>query len=93
MNGNEQEDAIRFIGDVPVRVTVELGRCKMTIGDVLKLGPSSVVELDKAAGDSLDVRVNGQLIAKGEAVVVNERFGVRLTSIVESKNLMDSVDS
>ncbi len=51
------------------------------------------MELDKAAGDSLDVRVNGQLIAKGEAVVVNERFGVRLTSIVESKNLMDSVES
>ena len=93
MSGAEQDDAIRFIGDVPVRVTVELGRCKMTIGDVLKLGPSSVVELDKAAGDSLDVRVNGQLIAKGEAVVVNERFGVRLTSIVESKNLMESVDS
>jgi flagellar motor switch protein FliN/FliY len=68
--------------DVPLDVSVELGRARMTIQSLLALGPGSVVELDKVAGEPLDILVNGRLIARGEAVVVNDKFGVRLTDIV-----------
>lgn len=71
--------------DVPLQVTVELGRKKMRIGDLLALAKGSVVELDKIAGEPLDVRVNDQLVARGEAVVVNDKFGVRLTDVVSTK--------
>jgi len=68
--------------DVPLEITVELGRARMTIQDLLGLGPGSVIELDKIAGESLDILVNGRLVARGEAVVVNEKFGARITDIV-----------
>jgi flagellar motor switch protein FliN len=68
--------------DVPLEVSVELGRARMSIQSLLALGPGSVVELDKIAGEPLDILVNGRLIARGEAVVVNDKFGVRLTDIV-----------
>jgi flagellar motor switch protein FliN/FliY len=68
--------------DVPLEVNVELGRTRLTIQDLLQLGPGSVVELDKVAGDALDILVNGRLVARGEAVVVNDKFGVRITDIV-----------
>lgn len=68
--------------DVPLEITVELGRARMTIQDLLGLGPGAVVELDKLAGESLDILVNGRLVARGEAVVVNEKFGARITDIV-----------
>ncbi|MBS2022408.1 MAG: flagellar motor switch protein FliN [Deltaproteobacteria bacterium] len=68
--------------DVPLEVSVELGRARLSIQNLLALGPGSVVELDKIAGESLDILVNGRLIARGEAVVVNDKFGVRLTDIV-----------
>jgi flagellar motor switch protein FliN/FliY len=71
-----------FLMDIPLTVTVELGRGKMLISDLLKLGQSSVVELTKFAGEPMDVFVNNRLIARGEVVVVDERFGVRLTDIV-----------
>lgn len=71
--------------DVPLQVTVELGRKKMRIGSLLALAKGSVVELDKIAGEPLDVRVNDQLVARGEAVVVNDKFGVRLTDVVSTK--------
>jgi len=71
--------------DVPLQVTVELGRKKMRIGNLLALAKGSVVELDKVAGEPLDVRVNDQLVARGEAVVVNDKFGVRLTDVVSTK--------
>jgi len=73
---------IDFILDLPLTVTVELGRCKMLIGELLQLGQGSVVELVKFAGEPMDVFINQKLIAKGEVVVVNEKFGVRLTDIV-----------
>jgi flagellar motor switch protein FliN/FliY len=73
---------IDFILDIPLTVTVELGRCKMLIGELLQLGQGSVVELVKFAGEPMDVFINQKLIAKGEVVVVNEKFGVRLTDIV-----------
>jgi flagellar motor switch protein FliN len=68
--------------DVPLDVSVELGRTRMSIQSLLALGPGSVIELDKVAGEPLDIMVNGRLIARGEAVVVNDKFGVRLTDIV-----------
>ena len=68
--------------DVPLEVSVELGRSRMSIQSLLALGPGSVIELDKIAGEPLDIMVNGRLIARGEAVVVNDKFGVRLTDIV-----------
>ncbi len=68
--------------DVPLEVSVELGRTRMTVQDLLQLAPGSVVELDKVAGEALDILVNGRLVARGEAVVVNDKFGVRITDIV-----------
>ncbi len=68
--------------DVPLRVTVELGGARLTIRELLQLGHGSVVELDKPGGEPLDIKVNGKPIARGEAVIVNEKFGVRLTQIV-----------
>jgi flagellar motor switch protein FliN/FliY len=68
--------------DVPLELSVELGRARMTIQDLLGLGPGSVIELDKVAGEALDILVNDRLVARGEAVVVNDKFGVRITDIV-----------
>ncbi len=68
--------------DVPLEVSVELGRTRLSIQNLLALGPGSVIELDKLAGDPLDILVNGRLVARGEAVVVNDKFGIRITDIV-----------
>lgn len=73
---------IDLILDVTLPVTVELGRARMQVQDVLKLAPGSVIELDKAAGDPVDLYINDRAIAKGEVVIIDENFGVRLTSIV-----------
>jgi flagellar motor switch protein FliN/FliY len=68
--------------DIPLEVTVELGRTRLTLRELLGLAGGSVVELGKLAGEALDVLVNGKLVARGECVMVNEKFGVRLTDIV-----------
>jgi flagellar motor switch protein FliN/FliY len=68
--------------DIPLEVTVELGRARLTLRELLGLTAGSVVELGKLAGESLDVLVNGTLVARGECVMVNDKFGVRLTDIV-----------
>ena len=73
---------IGMVMDIPVQLTVELGRTRLPIRDILQLAQGSVVELDGMAGEPLDVYVNGCLIAQGEVVVVNEKFGIRLTDIV-----------
>jgi flagellar motor switch protein FliN len=78
----ESSRRLDMLLDVPLEVNVELGRTRMTIQDLLQLGPGSVVELDKVAGEALDILVNGRLVARGEAVVVNDKFGVRITDIV-----------
>jgi flagellar motor switch protein FliN len=75
-------DDLSLVLDVPVQVTVELGRRTLPIGDLLHLGPGAVIELGKAAGESLDVLVNGKLVARGEAVVVGEKYGIRITEVV-----------
>ncbi len=73
---------MEFILDIPLDVSAELGRTRLLINELLQLGQGSVVELDKLAGEALEVYVNGKLVARGEAVVINEKFGVRLTDII-----------
>jgi flagellar motor switch protein FliN/FliY len=73
---------IEFLLDIPLEFTVELGRTKMLIKDLLQLGQGSVVELDKLAGEPMEILINKKLVARGEVVVVNEKFGVRLTDIM-----------
>ena len=82
MISSETTRDIKFILDVPLVITVELGRTKMLIKDLLKLSHGSVIELDKIAGEPIEILVNDKLIAKGEVVVINEKFGVRLTDII-----------
>lgn len=74
---------IELVRDIQVTLTVVLGRTEMLIQDILELTPGKVIELDRLAGEPLDIVVNGKLLAKGEVVVVDENFGIRLTSIVE----------
>src|SRR6478609_2912050 len=73
---------LNLILDIPLKVTVELGRTKMPVSELLNLTQGSVIELNKLAGEPMEVYVNDKLIARGEAVVVNEKFGVRLTDII-----------
>jgi flagellar motor switch protein FliN/FliY len=80
-NAGGQRD-MDFLLDIPLEVTVELGRTRMLIKDLLQLGQGSVVELQKIAGEPMEILVNNKLVARGEVVVVNEKFGVRLTDII-----------
>jgi flagellar motor switch protein FliN/FliY len=80
-----------FILDIPLKVSVELGRSKVIIKDLLQLGQGSVLELDKLAGEPLEVLVNGKLVARGEVVVVNEKFGIRLTDIISPLERIESL--
>ena len=73
---------MEFLLDIPLEITVELGRTQMVINDLLRLGQGSVIELSKLAGETLEIRANQRLIAKGEVVVVNDKYGVRLTEVV-----------
>ncbi|MFQ5736244.1 MAG: flagellar motor switch protein FliN [Thermodesulfobacteriota bacterium] len=73
---------MNMVLDIPVTISVEIGRTKMMIKDLLQLGQGTVVELEKLAGEPLEILVNGRLLARGEAVVVNEKFGIKLTDIV-----------
>ena len=73
---------MKMILDVPLKVSVELGRTKLLVNDILQLGQGSVIELDKMAGEPMEIYVNDKLIAMGEVVVVNEKFGIRLTDII-----------
>lgn len=90
--GDEKKDRnLQLILDIPLRVTVELGRTKMAVSELLNLGQGSVIELNKLAGEPMEVFVNDKLIARGEAVVVNEKFGVRLTDIISTKERVEQL--
>lgn len=92
--GNETEmdrKNLDFILDIPLQVTVELGRTKLLVKDVLQLNQGAVVELSKLAGEPLDIFVNSKLVARGEAVVVNEKFGVRLVDIVSPNERVEKI--
>ena len=86
-----KENNLDLILDIPLSVTVELGRSKMLINDLLQLGQGSVIELTKLVGDPLEILVNDKLVARGEVVVVNEKFGVRLTDIVDPMERVKSL--
>jgi len=75
-------DSLGFVMDVPVELSVEIGRRVMKLGEILKLGPDSVLELDKLSGEPLDIYANKKLVARGEAVVIGERYGVRLKEVL-----------
>lgn len=77
------QENIGLIMDVPLEVTVELGRCKKSIADILDFAPGTIIELDKIAGEPIDVLVNGKFVAKGEVVVIEESFGIRVTEIIK----------
>lgn len=82
---------LTLIMDIPLRVAVELGRTKMVVNDLLNLGQGSVIELNKLAGEPMEVLVNDKLVARGEAVVVNEKFGVRLTDIISPSERVEQL--
>jgi flagellar motor switch protein FliN len=88
------EDAPRnfdLLLDIPLEVSVEIGRSRMALRDLLALGPGSVVELSKLAGEPLDVLVNGKPIARGECVMANDKFGVRLTDVISPKDRLEGL--
>ena len=82
VNAMQSQENIALIKDVPLEVTVELGRTSKAISDILDFAPGTIIELDKIAGEPVDVLVNGKLVAKGEVVVIEENFGVRVTEII-----------
>ena len=79
---NQQEN-IELIMDVPLEVTVELGRTNKSIKEILEFSPGTIIELNKIAGEPIDVLVNGKFVAKGEVVVIEENFGIRVTEIIK----------
>jgi len=88
-------DDLSLVLDVPVQISVELGKRTIPISEIISLGPGSVIELSKAAGEALDVLVNGKLVARGEAVVVGEKYGIRITEVINdaSSSLVTAGDS
>ena len=90
-SGETETKSLDLILDIPLTVAVELGRSKMLINDLLQLGQGSVIELTKLVGEPLEVMVNQKLVARGEVVVVNEKFGVRLTDIVSPMERVQSL--
>ena len=82
---------LKFILDIPLQMTVELGRTSLLVKEVLQLNQGAVVELSKLAGEPLDVFINSKLVARGEAVVVNEKFGVRLVDVVSPNERVEKV--
>ena len=88
---NFDERGIDLLLDIPLEVSVEVGRSRILVRDLLQLQEGSLVELDKLAGESLDLYVNSRLIARGEAVVVNEKFGLRLTDVVSPSERIENL--
>ncbi len=82
VSSEDQQKNFEMLFDIPVGISAELGRSVIKIRDLLNLGPGSVLELERLAGESIDLMVNGVLIGKGDVVVVNENFGLRITEIV-----------
>jgi flagellar motor switch protein FliN len=88
---NEEENAARIaadleaVFDVPVQVSAVLGRSKMEVGDLLKLGPGTVLELDRRVGEAIDIYVNNRLVARGEVVLVEDKLGVTMTEIIKAE--------
>lgn len=88
---SDREPNLNMIMDIPLKLTAELGRTKIVVSDLLNLGQGSVIELNKLAGEPMEILINDKLIAKGEAVVVNDKFGVRLTDIISPKERVEQL--
>lgn len=80
----QQKENIGIIMDVPLEVSVELGRTHKKIKEILEFSPGTIIELDKLAGEPIDILVNGKFVAKGEVVVIDENFGIRITDIISA---------
>jgi flagellar motor switch protein FliN/FliY len=91
--GPHEKCDLDLILDIPLDIAVELGRVKMLVDDVLQLGQGSIIELDKPVGERLEIYINDKLIARGEVVVANEKFGVRVTDIVSPVERVESLGS
>jgi flagellar motor switch protein FliN/FliY len=90
-SGPHEKCDLDLILDIPLDVTVELGRVKMLVDDVLQLGQGSIIELDKPVGERLEIYISDKLIARGEVVVANEKFGIRVTDIVSPVERVESL--
>lgn len=88
--GSENRN-LDFLYDIPLQISVEVGRSKILLKDLLKMGEGYVLELDKVAGEPLDLYVNSRLIAKGEAVMVGDKFGIRLTDVVSTADRLENL--
>ena len=93
LQSSQEQGSIDLLFDVQLHLSVELGRTSIPVREILQLGPGSIVELDKLAGEPVDILVNGKLIARGEVVVVDENFGVRITDVVSRQRRILSTDS
>lgn len=89
----EKNRSLEFLYDIPLEISVEVGRSKILLKDLLKMGEGYVIELDKLAGEPLDLYVNSRLIARGEAVMVGEKFGIRLTDVVSTADRIENLGS
>jgi flagellar motor switch protein FliN/FliY len=87
----ESGRGLDFLYDIPLQVSVEIGRSKILLKDLLKMGEGYVIELDKLAGEPLDLYVNSRLIARGEAVMVGDKFGIRLTDVVSTSDRIENL--
>lgn len=90
-NGRTDTTSLEMLLDIGLQVTIELGRARMTIKEVLSLGPGTVVELNRVAGEPVDILINGKAIAKGEVVVLGDMFGVRVTDIIPPAQRVESM--
>jgi flagellar motor switch protein FliN/FliY len=90
LKGNSKRN-LDFLYDIPLNISVEVGRSKIKLKDLLKMGEGYVLELDKLAGEPLDLYVNSKLIAKGEAVMVGDKFGIRLTDVVSTADRLENL--
>ncbi|MBL0699324.1 MAG: flagellar motor switch protein FliN [Desulfosarcina sp.] len=91
LSDNNGKNNLEVILDIPLDITIELGRTRMVINDLLKLAQGAVIELSKPAGETLEVLANQRLVAKGEVVVVNDKYGIRLTEIVSPMERLESL--
>lgn len=90
-SGLLEKRGLEFLFDVPLQVSVEVGRSRILLRDLLKMGEGHVIELDKMAGDPLDLYVNSRLIARGEAVMVGDKFGIKLTDVVSTSDRIEKL--
>ena len=90
-SAQEENHGLDFILDIPLDVSVELGRVKMLVNDLLQLGQGSIIELNKPSGEPVEIYINNKLIARGEVVVVDEKFGIRVTDVISALDRVKSL--